>query len=293
MRPSVRVRAGVASLALLGALTVTSIAGAYCRTSACGEDVGALCTPELGTDCGVALSWPTSCVGFSLQQDASSRVDLATATDVVTQAFGAWEAADCGAGANPSIQAVDLGPVECAAQGYDSEEKNANIIVFRDAAWPYAQSALALTTVTFALDTGEIRDADIELNSATAMFTTGDAVLVDLPSILTHEVGHFLGLAHSPVAESTMQTEYPPQSTFLRTLEPDDVAGICAVYPPDDVRPCDSSPVNGLGDTCGEPADGSSAGGCAASKPAPSPFAWWCGVLAAGVALARRRSRSF
>jgi hypothetical protein len=290
-------RAGVAGLVALSAMATARVADAYCRTSACGEDVGARCTPELGTDCGIPLFWPTSCAGYSLQRDASARVDLATVTDVVANAFATWQAADCGGGAHPSIQAVDLGPVDCAAQGYDADEKNANVIVFRDAGWPYSQGALALTTVTFSLDTGEIRDADIELNSAAAMFTTGDdAVLVDLPSILTHETGHFLGLAHSPVAEATMQTEYPPQSTFLRTLEADDVAGICAVYPPEDVRACDATPANGLGQTCGEPADSTDGTGCGISPKAFHQSAWWAslaaGVLLVGLGALRKHPRA-
>ena len=65
------------------------------------------------------------------------------------------------------------------------------------------------------------------------------ATSYDLPSILTHEVGHFLGMAHStePCTVGgddcpTMNPFYTTGSDAYRSLEADDVAGICAVYPP-------------------------------------------------------------
>jgi len=199
--------------------------------------------------------------------------------------------ADCGGG-KPSIVASDLGPVSCSEQTFDSETKNANLIVFRDDGWAYGKSALALTTVTYALDTGEIRDADIELNSENAAFTVTDTdVEVDLLSILTHEVGHFLGLAHTPVADATMQQDYPPRSITLRSLEPDDVEAICAVYPPGRDGSCAPEPLNGLGDDCDEAAG--SEDGCECSTPtSPAGSLAWVGLAAvAAAAVIRRRGR--
>jgi hypothetical protein len=55
-------------------------------------------------------------------------------------------------------------------------------------------------------------------------------VIADLPSILTHEVGHFLGLAHSSDGLATMRPGYNPGDIELRTLDTDDIAGICDIY---------------------------------------------------------------
>jgi MYXO-CTERM domain-containing protein len=278
------------ALSVAGALAVLAPAeaAAYCRTAGCGEVVGARCEPPTETDCGVPLYWPTRCVGFSVQRDASVDVDLETARAVAQQAFAAWSSVACPTGA-PSIVASDQGSVSCDRQEYNAEGKNANIIIFRDEEWAYADmGALALTVVTYALETGEIRDADIELNGEAAVFTTSDtAVEVDLPSILTHEAGHFLGLAHTPIDGATMQLEYPPQSVVLRSLEPDDVSGICAVYPPEREAPCDAEPHNGLGDECATPLDEDGCG-CAVPGPAGTPPAVAAVVIALLLAAGRR-----
>ncbi len=268
-------------------------ASAYCRTAVCGEEVGKRCEPPEPDDCGIAIAWPTACVGYSVQRDASDQVELAAVTDLAARAFATWTAATCG-GQPVGIAASDLGPVTCDQQEFDQESKNQNLIVFRDSSWPYGPGALALTTVTYALDTGEIRDGDIELNSKHASFTTSDGdVDVDLLSILTHEAGHFLGMAHSPVTDATMQTDYPPKSISLRTLEADDVAGICAVYPPGGTAACDPEPLNGLGDECGEAASAGDDGcGCeVAGEPTSAPTWALLGVAAAGVSAAASRRR--
>jgi len=53
----------------------------------------------------------------------------------------------------------------------------------------------------------------------------------DLQNTLTHEAGHFIGLAHSTVPGATMNPTTHPGETAKRTLSADDVAGVCAVYP--------------------------------------------------------------
>ncbi len=273
------------------ALGPADVALAYCRTAACEDGVGAQCEPAQESDCGKPIFWPSSCVGYVLQEDASSQIDLEAARPLVKQAFDAWVLADCG-GDRPAVSTEDLGDVTCSEIGYDPETKNANIIIFRDESWPYGGNAtLALTTVTYAVDSGEIRDADLEINSDQVTFSTSeDSVSVDFLSIMTHEAGHILGLAHSPSPGATMVVEYPPESVTLRTLEADDVAGICAVYPPGTEAVCDSSPVNGLSDDCAEPAEVEAEGcTCNSSQRSSSlPVGGLMLALAAGLRRVRR-----
>lgn len=242
-----------AAVTALAVLSVSDAAFAYCRTASCpGGVTGAQCVPAQAGDCGVLLAWPSPCVQFWIQEDASNQVTLAQAETVFTAAFQAWTGAACGSG-TPGIRATYGGPVACTEHEYNQQAGNANIIVFRDAEWPHpSKSTLALTTVTYNLDTGDIYDADMELNSATVTFTVSDSsVQYDLLSVATHEAGHFLGLSHSVSSAATMRPDYIPQSTMLRDLDSDDIAAICDAYPPANVpASCDDTPRHGFSGLC-------------------------------------------
>lgn len=277
-------------LALSLGITMTVFAAradAFCRTTTCDPRV-ADCDPPAGQECttiGAPLYWPKQCVGFSLQQDASPTIPYETFSAVTQRAFQSWLVADCG-GQPPNIDVVDLGPVSCAAVEYNQYAGNANIITFRNTTWPYESSShtLALTTVTFNTENAQIYDVDIEINAAEVQLTTtDDGVQYDLEAILAHELGHFFGLAHSGDSSATMYARYKRGTTDLRTPEPDDYAGMCAIYPPGETGTCDPTPRRGLQTTCG---DGSppDEGGCSiahGTEPTPVwalvaliPFAW-------------------
>jgi hypothetical protein len=300
---SPRLARAVVGLAAAATLALGAArADAYCRTASCpGGVTGARCTPALDTDCGVALHWPSPCVSFDLQKDASAKVSLDAATAVFHQAFAAWTNSTCAAGGNPRMELVDMGPVDCDKHEYNQQQGNANIIMFRDTSWPHsgAGSTLALTTVTFNLDTGEIYDADMELNSAQVDFTTGDtSVDFDLLSVATHECGHFLGLAHAQLPDATMYADYKQHSTALRTLSDDDVGAICAVYPPGDAIPssCDATPRHGFSSACaGANPPSQSSNACAAvaigsDRPAGAAGLVLLGLAALAAGSRRRRS---
>ena len=309
----------VAAIGLAGAAGVTAWArpaAAFCRTSSCPSiGTSQVCTPQGPGDCGVPLFWARPCVGWSLQKDASAKVTFTQMEHIVTTAFHTWTTAACPGGGAPQMSVVEAQPVLCAKHEYNQAAGNANVILFHDAKWPYEGSpnTLALTTVTYNLDTGEIYDADMELNSADNQFTTGDSnVVFDLLSIVTHETGHFLGLAHSPDLDATMFPAYTPMTTKLRTLSPDDVAGICAIYPSGkNACACDLTPRHGFSAKCAvdqKPADVSGAtpsdcaststttgSGCSATPASAPSVGRWASVAAALGALLlvvrRRRAR--
>ena len=58
-----------------------------------------------------------------------------------------------------------------------------------------------------------------------------DCFYQDLQNTITHEAGHFVGLAHSNVAGATMNPTTSPGETAKRSLSADDIAGVCAIYP--------------------------------------------------------------
>jgi hypothetical protein len=243
----------------LATLVSTGAAHAYCRTSVCATGTphtAAVCSPPYVDDCGIPLFRSTSCVEYSLQQDGSPKLGISAAAmePVMQAAFGTWMSAACPAGGTPHILVTQGPGAVCHVHEYNSHAGNANIIMFHDESWPYEGSpnTLALTTVTYDLNSGEIYDADMELNSADNHFTLGDtSVDFDLLSIVTHESGHFLGLAHSHEPSAVMWPDYVEHTINLRHLTSDDVAGICSIYPPmGAVANCDPTPRHGFSPLC-------------------------------------------
>jgi hypothetical protein len=289
---------GLTAIVLGGlTLTVAGNAAAYCRTTTCNPDTED-CSPALGEECtdkGMPLYWPNRCVGFNLQKDASPEIPFDTFTAITRASFASWLAADCG-GSPPSIDIHDLGAISCGAAEYNQYTGNANIILFRNTSWPYTDSShtLALTTVTFNTKTAEIYDVDIEVNAAQVHITTSDTdAEYDLQAILTHEIGHFFGLAHSGNAAATMYARYKRGTLELRSLEQDDLNGICAAYPQDrNAVTCDPTPRRGLKDSCGDAAPAED-DGCALTTSGPGTMSRGAvgAAIAALVAVARLRRK--
>ncbi|HEX9297986.1 MAG TPA: matrixin family metalloprotease [Polyangiaceae bacterium] len=265
---------GCAIALVLLASTWSETSSAFCRTTTCEScsQPAEGCVTE-----GQQLYWPVSCITYDVQQDASMWTDYAQALASADTAIATWSTVTCpGTGVPPSFEVRNLGPVGCSKHEYNDQEHatggNANLIVFRDDAWieKAGSNTLALTTVTFNVNTGELYDADIELNShltaAGKTFLSTDTPVpenaFDLPSILTHEVGHFLGLAHSTQVCSadgldcpTMNSVYRMGSDVFRTLEADDIAGVCAIYAQGrDAADNACTPRHGFSDECGSAA---------------------------------------
>ncbi len=108
-------------------------------------------------------------------------------------------------------------------------------------------SVLGLTQVWYNTETGEILETDIVLNDKDFKFTTDvkatlgygtignqratyrDSVYIE--NVLTHELGHAMGMSHSGGLQSTMLFMEAPEQSHLGC---DDQIGIRAVYPASD-----------------------------------------------------------
>lgn len=226
----------LSALSIAAVLAAAADAHAFCRTRS---------EPSAVDDCaskGPSLYWKNKCVGFTVAKSASKKADLSKARGLVNASFDQWLKGN--STCTPGVHALEQEPSAATKIGFNKVGVNENVIIFRDDSWPYddAGNPLALTTVTFNADTGEILDADIEVNTADKAVTAAEplpATGYDLESIITHEVGHFLGLAHTRVNGSTMESRYDRGDTGLRSIESDDQKGICAIYPSDNDRTTD------------------------------------------------------
>jgi hypothetical protein len=329
MRREAGLAVALAAAVAMLLLSVPRPALAFCRTMACplpagfAPQEGACVPPDFSSWCAsqnppdkaIPVWWRNACVSYDIQQNASRQVPYATADTMFAAAFAKWTSLDCpgapgpGGSARVSIDVRDLGPVACDEVQYNQSQGNQHVIIFHDDVWPHDDqyNTLGLTTITYDPDTGEIYDADMAINSGPNIpLSLGDPVPsdgYDFQSIITHETGHFLGLAHSGDLSATMFARYNMGQTTMRTLQDDDKFGICSIYLPNgnravdrSVEPsgevvgqaCDSTPRHGFQSVCGQPL------GCSMAEPGTRGGAGFAALIVMAQAVAagaRRRAR--
>lgn len=202
------------------------------------------------SDTGPSLAWNTRTIDMQVTRGDGSDLTEGDLDSAVRFAANAWNDVAC------SDFVVTIGDTTDErragfdwAEGADSPA-NVNIVTWRSGdegdladTWLHPVSALAITTVTYVRSSGRILDADIEMNDGRFTFTTcepedGCIVRHDLRNTLVHEMGHVIGLDHPPtnqplVNDATMFSSAPEGETKKRTLDDDDVGGLCALYPAD------------------------------------------------------------
>jgi len=133
-------------------------------------------------------------------------------------------------------------------------------LFFIDTTWPFGEEVIALTTLSYGLG-GRTVDADISFNGVHYSWSLADEqVRTDYESIVLHELGHLLGLAHSEEPGAVMRVDYQ-EGDLTRVVGADDALGIAELYP------CGSPPCIG-----GVDHDGSE--GCASAGGADSSSGW-------------------
>ena len=237
-----------AALLLVGLTASPREAGAYARTMTCD-----LADPSSPLACKpgetpLPIAWPGRCVGYHIAEAGSATLSTEQTRDAIHAAFQTWEEVACS-----YLSFVPLGLTNEWRTGYDlcRGARNANVVMFEDAGWSHGPRVLAVTFVTYDLRNGEILDADISVNTDTVRFgflnesdgrIGGRIERFDLQNVLTHEIGHLLGLDHTEPSNmvdgfgweaslTTMYSETAPGETTKRHLHADDAAGICAIYP--------------------------------------------------------------
>lgn len=286
------------SLLVAAASLVEGRARAFCRLT-----TSTTFQPTAETPCdlvGIPLEWRRPCLGYAIQVAGSDDVPVESVEVALRASFDRWTAVACEDGPMP-LSLTYLGRGECSDAEFRRSGPNVPIIVFREDTWPsdYDPNAFALTSVWHSTRTGEIFDADMEFNGTRFSFgllsehSCGPSSLTaDIENVATHEVGHFLGLAHTPDSDATMYGMACAGEIDKRSLADDDVAGICAIYPRGvDRGRCDPLPINGLDLACGpfEKDDDCSVAAPGGARDTERHAWCWTLGLATTIALVRRR----
>lgn len=206
-----------------------------CALASCLFSVSAQAYTSTLTGSGVPIRHP----GYPLLQlagDASNRSGLsATAVfNAVTKGLNRWKQASRG------VVQFDYWQGSGGSFIRNSDYNGESSIYFASnaaGATGLSSSVLAITQVWHNTATGEILETDIALNDIDFQFTDNPSDSsaygsrrVYLGNVVTHELGHALGLSHSGSMQATMlYLENPEQSR----LSCDDISGIRGLYAAD------------------------------------------------------------
>lgn len=172
-----------------------------------------------------------ACVAWAVAAVDSREQPLQRLRPAVGRGLAQWQAADC-----LSLCLQEGDPAEPDSLGFDPDAESSETLILwvaSEADWRsrHSQLAIAVTTIVSQPSTGLILDADIELNDFgdyrwSVEETDVDA---DVQSVVAHEFGHGLGLAHAGDPTAVMWGEWEP-GWLARQLSDVDIAGLCTLY---------------------------------------------------------------
>jgi len=188
----------------------------------------------------VSLRWEqTTPIQLAVRANPNRRTDIALLENALAESLSSWSEPSCS-----SLEFEYIGEVSA-----DRPLSEVSQVVSIAEDWQADDSVVGLTTMTYTDKTGLIRYGKIELNEVNFIFI--DALPAgactfsrqyDLQSVLTHEIGHLVGLAHLSVEDALMREELGEDPATMsravdsctidfRTLEADDLEAACYVYP--------------------------------------------------------------
>lgn len=183
--------------------------------------------------------WRKGTITFSVSSSITSNTaNIAAGSDVggaIDRGIAAWS----------QVAAVSLRRTSSSEQNVSpsSQGDGASLLTIAAtsenvALFPAGLDDATARTRIFYDSRGQITEADIVLNPYLQFSTDGTPGTFDLESTITHELGHLLGLDHSPVIGATMSDSYGKNGVYnlpafsARTLAADDIAAARSLYGP-------------------------------------------------------------
>ncbi len=182
-----------------------------------------------GAGSGPFLYWDSRFFPLSYYIAAPSFRNLPNFVTAIEDSFKTWRDLE-----DVKVEFISLG----CNQSTKNENDNLNTLILLSENWPFTKSAIAVTRNFYVSgqesNAGMILDSDILLNGVSFSFTTTqEAGKHDIQNIVTHEVGHFLGIGHEiePInTEATMLANAVANETKKRSLHSNDVSALRAGY---------------------------------------------------------------
>jgi hypothetical protein len=197
------------SVILAAALFFTSIAGAAAHDAIRGFN-------------GKPVFWKSPQVEYIIHPAGSSGIADDSESLAIRLAATQWNAALGG-----KLTLVEAKPPNAASDDVDDFATHRILFDETDSTgyFPEQTGIVALTPIRIAGD-GKILDADVIFNGRDHNFSTDLTPLTyDVRDVAVHELGHFIGLDHSPFLCASMFPYVKHQQTAHRSLSDDDVAG--------------------------------------------------------------------
>jgi hypothetical protein len=197
------------------------------------------------TETGKRIRWATDTVTLRMDPEFESFLRPGESYAALAMGFDAWRGL-------PRVPDMTIQPGLPVSLGNHTGHPTNGIYLLRD--WPYEAAKLAVTIVTYEMDTGRLLDADIVVNGQAKFALLTEPAKpgmdsYDLAGVLTHEAGHVLGLGESAEGpDATMWPYAKPDDTEKRTLANDDEDGVTSSYasaPPAAASGCGPSTVVG------------------------------------------------
>jgi hypothetical protein len=165
--------------------------------------------------------WAIAQIPYYINPANGDGIPEATALADIQAAATAWTAQS-----NAAVSLYYMGRTSASTVVKNGQ----NDVFFRNA----SKDAAAATTYWWSDSSNRLIEADIIFWDATYTFVGGSSGCsggVYVQDVMTHEFGHALGLAHTSVASATMYPSISKCSMSMRSLDPDDLSGIEALYP--------------------------------------------------------------